>query len=376
MNATFIMIDGTAVPFGKHGDKFTTAKILFESGVSAREVARKLSMGKNTATKILSIIGTPKCKCGIALKDHKGWCTYRFQESEKRKQFMFGWQEQKLRFNKEALLIFNKIITTYPSLDTLTAQLDTDEKCREFLELQRWNGTPCCIFCSSTKVTRLIKRGRFQCNEKECRKQFSVTVGTVFENCKVTLRQYFIAIHKIMAVKEKINSSELARELNITQNNAWRLIHRCLWIILDKLPKLTWSQRGSSHGGKKKEKFIRYIPKKKPTEVNFENAIFWLEDKIFDRCKMYARDYQNARMLQSEVYESAWMRHHEFKGTSFEDFEEWLYPIIKYESKKQAHSKYGKESTNYYKVYEDGEQIERGFVQPDVLFENEIKLSL
>lgn len=64
---------------------------------------------------------------------------------------------------------------------------DTDDKCRAFLEQQRWGDTPACPFCGSTQVRRLKAGKRFQCNEKVCRKQFSATVGTVVENTKIPL---------------------------------------------------------------------------------------------------------------------------------------------------------------------------------------------
>lgn len=114
----------------------------------------------------------------------------------------------------------------------------TDEKCRKFLEEQRWNGTPCCPFCGSVNVTRLKDKKRFQCNEKECRKQFSVTVGTIYENTKIPLTKWFLATY-ILAVHSKgISSLQLANWLNVTQKTAWFLNHRIREMLTEKAPEL------------------------------------------------------------------------------------------------------------------------------------------
>lgn len=71
---------------------------------------------------------------------------------------------------------------------------DTDEKCREYLEQQRWNGTPACPHCGYLNVNRFATDNRiFKCREKQCRKKFSVTVGTIYENTKIPLTKWFLA---------------------------------------------------------------------------------------------------------------------------------------------------------------------------------------
>lgn len=111
---------------------------------------------------------------------------------------------------------------------------DTDEKCREYLELQRWGGTPCCPFCGSVKNTRLKGGRRFQCNEKECRTKFSVTVGTVFENTKLPLSKWFLAIYILSNHSKGISSLQLSHWLDVTQSTAWFLTHRIRLMLTDK----------------------------------------------------------------------------------------------------------------------------------------------
>lgn len=115
---------------------------------------------------------------------------------------------------------------------------DTDEKCRAFLEEQRWNGEPCCVFCGSVKVRRLKGGKRFQCNEKECRKQFSVTVGTVAENTKIPLTKWFLAMYILSNHSKGISSLQLASWLDVTQTTAWFLNHRIREMLADNNPEL------------------------------------------------------------------------------------------------------------------------------------------
>src|SRR5947209_2410074 len=90
-----------------------------------------------------------------------------------------------------------------------------EEICKAYLEQQRWNGNVECPFCACTKVYR-TNRG-FKCADRFCAKKFSVTVGTVYENSKVSLRIWFAAMYLVTAHKKGISSCQLARDLSITQ---------------------------------------------------------------------------------------------------------------------------------------------------------------
>lgn len=86
------------------------------------------------------------------------------------------------------------------------------KKCRLFLEEQRWGDTPACCFCGSVHVTRLKGGKRFQCNEKECRKQFPVTVGTITENTKIPLTKWFLAMY--IGIHHNVSPKHLQRYCN------------------------------------------------------------------------------------------------------------------------------------------------------------------
>jgi transposase-like protein len=127
----------------------------------------------------------------------------------------------------------------FKSLLEFQKHFSDENKCREFLEQQRWNGTPACPHCGSTNVCRFATNNRiFKCREKECRQKFSVTVGTVYENSKLPLTKWFLATY-ILAVHSKgISSLQLASWLGITQKSAWHLNHRIRKMLTDNAPEL------------------------------------------------------------------------------------------------------------------------------------------
>jgi ribosomal protein L37AE/L43A len=80
---------------------------------------------------------------------------------------------------------------TFKSILEFQKEFSSEEKCREYLEQQRWNGTPACPFCGSLNVHRFPNGKIFKCREKQCRNKFSVTVGTIYENTKIPLSKWF-----------------------------------------------------------------------------------------------------------------------------------------------------------------------------------------
>lgn len=127
----------------------------------------------------------------------------------------------------------------FKSILDFQKHFDTDEKCREFLELQRWCTTPGCPHCGSTNVHRFATNNKiFKCREKVCRKKFSVTVGTIYENTKIPLTKWFLATYILSVHSKGISSLQLANWLDVTQKTAWFLNHRIREMLTDKAPQL------------------------------------------------------------------------------------------------------------------------------------------
>lgn len=127
----------------------------------------------------------------------------------------------------------NKPVTTeFKSFYELLQVLPTDESCREYLENMLWSGEPVCPHCGSKRKdhfqlkTKGVFKGLYKCKEKECRKRFTVTVGTMFEGSHIPLRKWFIAIYIFTNHKKGISSIQLAKDLGLTQKSAWFVLHR------------------------------------------------------------------------------------------------------------------------------------------------------
>jgi len=88
----------------------------------------------------------------------------------------------------------------------------------------RWKHGAFCPHCGSTKLYHFSDRRNHKCGD--CRKRFSVRVGTIFEDSKLPLRTWLIAIWLITSHKKGIASTQLAKDLKITQKSAWFVLHR------------------------------------------------------------------------------------------------------------------------------------------------------
>ncbi|MFT3701174.1 MAG: IS1595 family transposase [Agriterribacter sp.] len=127
---------------------------------------------------------------------------------------------------------------TFKNILDFEKEFSSEEKCREYLEQQRWNGTPACPFCGSLNVCRFANGKIFKCREKECRSKFSVTVGTIYENTKIPLAKWFLATYILSVHSKGISSLQLASWLGVTQKTAWHLNHRIREMLTDKAPEL------------------------------------------------------------------------------------------------------------------------------------------
>lgn len=122
----------------------------------------------------------------------------------------------------------------------ITAPRFTDENAaREHLESLRWPVGPYCPHCGSFNAKRLpaqrgrktkahpdgaLRQGVIQCND--CREQYTVTVGTLFESSKIPLHKWVLATFLLCSSKRGMSGHQLARMLGVTQKTAWFMSHR------------------------------------------------------------------------------------------------------------------------------------------------------
>lgn len=119
------------------------------------------------------------------------------------------------------------------NLATLSRLFVDEEAARKFIESKRWPNGAKCPHCESIEVYTLtpkpgstspVRPGVRKC--KKCRKQFTVRIGTIFEESKIPLSKWLMAIHLMTSSKKGVSSRQIERELGITMKSAWFLTHR------------------------------------------------------------------------------------------------------------------------------------------------------
>jgi len=114
-------------------------------------------------------------------------------------------------------------------MNNLSNPIFHDEaKAREWLEGQIWPAGPHCPHCGSVTVKELHGKahrpGLFQCND--CRQQFTVTVGTLFERSKIPLSKWLMAVYLLAASKKGMSTAQMSRMLALPYKTAWFMMHR------------------------------------------------------------------------------------------------------------------------------------------------------
>lgn len=101
-----------------------------------------------------------------------------------------------------------------------------EDRCIEFVAALRWPNGPTCLNCGAAEeeVYYLENQKRWKC--RSCKKQFSVKVGTIFEESPIPLNKWVAAVWLIAGAKNGISSYEVHRALGVTQKTAWFMLHR------------------------------------------------------------------------------------------------------------------------------------------------------
>ena len=114
--------------------------------------------------------------------------------------------------------------TKFDSLIQIADYFHSEDVCKQAIAQERWgDGEAVCPYCGCTH-TYMTAEGRYIC--KECASHFSVTVGTIFENTKVSLRKWFLAMYLVSSHKKGVSSHQLARDIKVTQKTAWFMLHK------------------------------------------------------------------------------------------------------------------------------------------------------
>jgi transposase-like protein len=119
------------------------------------------------------------------------------------------------------------------------------EQCFNLMVAHRWVNGVTCPTCGSKDVHFISTRRMWECRTKHPRKQFSVKIGTIFEDSPIGLDKWLAATWMVSNCKNGISSYEVGRALGVTQKTAWFMLHRIrLAMQSDSLMKMGgWSSR-------------------------------------------------------------------------------------------------------------------------------------
>lgn len=120
-------------------------------------------------------------------------------------------------------------MTTEPetvSLYQFFQRFPDEAAARAYFERNRWNGEVSCPHCGSVSVApvKSMKPMPYRC--RDCRQHFSVRTGTVLAESRLPLHKWLMAIYMMTTARKGIPSTQMARELGITQKSAWFLAQR------------------------------------------------------------------------------------------------------------------------------------------------------
>ena len=93
-----------------------------------------------------------------------------------------------------------------------------------FFEKQVWGDVPLCPYCNSKNTAKRANRNGHRC--RSCRKDFTVRIGTIFENSRLKLHKWLYAMYLVVTSRKGISSLQLSKEIGVTQKTAWFMLQR------------------------------------------------------------------------------------------------------------------------------------------------------
>jgi transposase-like protein len=137
------------------------------------------------------------------------------------------------------------------TFDEAVAYFSNPDSCFSYLISRRWpGGEVTCPTCGSSDVRFLASRRIWECKKKHPQSQFSIRVGTVFEDSPISLDKWLIAIWMFANSERPPSSYEIARVLGVTQKSAWFMLKRIQTALeLSEQPEMVESQEAANGSG-------------------------------------------------------------------------------------------------------------------------------
>jgi len=131
------------------------------------------------------------------------------------------------------------------SLQEAILYFSNPDNCIDYLAVRRWPKGVICPTCASEKVKFNPNRRLWQCSSHHPKRQFSVKVGTIFEDSPIGLDKWLTATWMLTNCKNGVSSYEIARDLKVTQKSAWFMLHRIRLAMQDE----TFGSKLGGNGG-------------------------------------------------------------------------------------------------------------------------------
>jgi transposase-like protein len=121
------------------------------------------------------------------------------------------------------------------TLQEAVAYFSNPDNAFEYMVSKRWpNGVVYCPKCGRTDPVFLKNQRKWQCKSTHDHRQFSVKVGTIFEDSPIPLEKWLTVVWMLSNCRNGVSSYEVARTVGVTQKSAWFMLHRIRLGLQDK----------------------------------------------------------------------------------------------------------------------------------------------
>ena len=120
------------------------------------------------------------------------------------------------------------------SLQEAIVYFSNSDNCIDYVAIRRWPNGVVCPGCGATKASFNAKRRTWKCGSHHPRREFSVKVGTIYEDSPIPLDKWLTATWMLTNCKNGVSSYEIARDVKVTQKSAWFMLQRIRLAMQDE----------------------------------------------------------------------------------------------------------------------------------------------
>ncbi len=120
------------------------------------------------------------------------------------------------------------------SLQEAVVYFSNPDNCINYVAIRRWPNGVVCPGCGATKVSFNAKRRTWKCGSHHPKREFSVKVGTIYEDSPIQLDKWLTATWMLTNCKNGVSSYEIARDMRVTQKSAWFMLQRIRLAMQDE----------------------------------------------------------------------------------------------------------------------------------------------